>query len=76
MAKIRCANIVMKPLIEDLVVFRYISQVSKQELYFVKENYKIFSAEVSAWEKQGQNSGGPHQGVTGSLRISSVGRPF
>ncbi len=27
--------------------------VSKQELYFAKDNYKIFSTEVSAWEKQG-----------------------
>ncbi len=35
----------------------------KQELYFVKENYEIFSTEVSAREKQEQNSGGPHQGV-------------
>ncbi len=26
---------------------------SKQELYFVKENYEIFSTEVSAREKQG-----------------------
>ncbi len=26
-------------------------QVSKQELYFVKENYEIFSTEVSAREK-------------------------
>ncbi len=51
-------------------------QVSKQELYFVKENYEIFSTEVSAREKQGQNSDGPHQGVIGSLGISSVGRPF
>ncbi len=76
MAKIRCSNIVMKHLIEDRLMFRYISKVSKQELYFVKEHYEIFSAEVSAREKQGHNSGGPHQGVTGSLRISSVGWPF
>ncbi len=33
--------------------------LSKQELCFVKENYEIFSTEVSAREKQGQNSGGP-----------------
>ncbi len=50
--------------------------VSKQELYFVKENYEIFSTEVSAREKQGQNSGEPHQGVIGSLGISSIVRPF
>ncbi len=48
----------------------------KQELYFVKENYEMFSTEVSAREKQGQNSGGPHQGVIGSLGISSAVRPF
>ncbi len=28
--------------------------LSKQELYFVRENYEIFSTEVSAREKQGQ----------------------
>ncbi len=50
--------------------------VSKQELYFVKGNYEIFSTEVSAMEKQGQNSCGPHQGVIGSLGISSAVRPF
>ncbi len=55
---------------------RVLYQVSKQELYFVKENYKIFSTEVSAREKQGQNDGGPHQKVIGSLVISSAGRPF
>ncbi len=49
---------------------------SKQELYFVKENYEILSTEASAREKQEQNSGGPHQGVIGFLGISSVGRPF
>ncbi len=54
----------------------FLSKVSKQELYFVKENYEIFSTEVSAREKQGQNSGGPHQGVIGSLGISSAVRPF
>ncbi len=48
----------------------------KQELYFVKENYAIVSTEVSAREKQGQNSGGLHQGVMGSLGSSSVDRPF
>ncbi len=42
-------------------------QVSKQDLYFVNESYEIFGTEVSAREKQGQNSGGPHQGVIGSL---------
>ncbi len=51
-------------------------KVSKQELFFVKENYEIFSTEVSAREKQGQNGGGPHQGVIESLGISSVGWPF
>ncbi len=50
--------------------------VSKQELYFVEGNYEIFSTEVSAREKQGQNSGGPHQGIFGSLEISSAVRPF
>ncbi len=50
--------------------------LSKQELYFVKENYEIFSTEVSAREKQGQKCGGPHQGVIGSLGISSAVRPF
>ncbi len=50
--------------------------LSKHELYFVKENYEIFSTEVSAREKHGQNSGGPHQGVIGSLGISSVVQPF
>ncbi len=30
-------------------------------------NYEIFSTEVSVREKQGQNSGGSHQGVIGSL---------
>ncbi len=49
---------------------------SKQELYFLKDNYEIFSTEVSAREKQGQNSGGPHQGVIGSLGISSAIGPF
>ncbi len=34
------------------------------------------SADVSAREKQGQNSGGPHQGVIGCLGISSAVRPF
>ncbi len=53
-----------------------ISKVSKQELYFVKENYEIFSTDVSAREKQEQNSGGPHQGVIGSLGTSSAVRPF
>ncbi len=48
----------------------------KQELYFAKENYEIFSTEVSAREKQEQNKGGPHQGVIASLVISSVGRRF
>ncbi len=33
----------------------------------MKESFDIFSTEVSAMEKQGQNSGGPHQGVIGSL---------
>ncbi len=46
--------------------------LSKQELYFVKENYEIFSTEVSAKEQQGQNSGEPHQGLIWSLEISSV----
>ncbi len=32
----------------------------KQELYLVKENYEIFSTEVSAREKQGQNNNGSH----------------
>ncbi len=41
--------------------------LSKQELYVVKENYEIFSTRVPAREKQGQSSGGPHQGVIGSL---------
>ncbi len=50
--------------------------VSKQELYFVKDNYEIFSTEVFAREKQGQDSGGPHQGVIGSLGSSSAVRPF
>ncbi len=54
----------------------FLSRVSKQELYFVKENYEIFSTEVSAREKQGQNSGGPHQGVIGAFGISSAVRPF
>ncbi len=53
-----------------------IFNVHKQELYFVKDNYEIFGTEVSAREKQGQNDGEPHQGVIGSLVISSVGRPF
>ncbi len=53
-----------------------ISKYSKQELFFVKENYEIFSTEVSAREKQGQNNGGPHQGVIGSLAVSCVSRPF
>ncbi len=52
------------------------SKVSKQELYVVKENYEIFSTEISAREKQGQNNGGPNQGVIGCLVISSVGRPL
>ncbi len=52
------------------------SKVSKQELYFVKENYEFFSPEVSAREKQGHNSGGPHQGLIGSLGISSTVRSF
>ncbi len=56
-------------------------KVSKQikvnkSLYFVKENYKTLSTEVSAWEKQGQSSGGPHRGVIGSLGILSVVWPF
>ncbi len=51
-------------------------KVSKHELYFLKDNYEVFSTEVSAREKQGQNSSGPHQRVTGSLGISSVRRPF
>ncbi len=42
----------------------------------MKGNYEIFSTEVSAREEQGQNSGGPHQGVIGSLVISSAVRPF
>ncbi len=58
------------------VLAKYVKQVSKQELYFVKENYEVFSTEVSAREKLGQNSGGPHQGVIGSLGISSTVRPF
>ncbi len=33
----------------------------KQEIYFVKENYEMFSTEVSARGKQEQNSGGPHK---------------
>ncbi len=53
-----------------------VSKVSKQELYFAKENYEIFSTEVSAREKQEQNKDGPHQGFIGSLVVSSVGRPF
>ncbi len=53
-----------------------LKEVSKQELYFVKGNYEIFSTEVSAKEKQGQNSGGPHQGVIGSLVISFAVWPF
>ncbi len=57
--------------------FRKIQKyVSKQKLYFVKENYEIFSTQVFAKEKQGQNSGEPHQGVVGSLEISSAVRPF
>ncbi len=52
-----------------------IVKLSKRELYFVK-NYEMFSTKVSAREKQGQNSGGPHHGVIGSLRILSAGRPF
>ncbi len=47
-----------------------------KKLYFVKQNYEIFSTEASAREKHGQNSCEPHQGVTGSLGISSVVRPF
>ncbi len=47
-----------------------------QELYFVNENYDIFSKEVSAGEKQGQNSGGPNQGVIRSLGMSSVSQHF
>ncbi len=43
---------------------------------FVTENYEIFSTGVSAREKQGQDKGGPLQGVIRSLIISSVGRPF
>ncbi len=50
--------------------------LSNQGLYFVKENYEIFSTEVSARERQGQISGGPHQDVIGSLGISSTVRPF
>ncbi len=45
--------------------------VSKQELYFVKEHYEIFSTEASAKEKQGQNNSGPHNGVIGSPSIFS-----
>ncbi len=61
---------------ELLFSLRIIKKVSKQELYFVKENYEIFSTEISAREKQGQKSGGPHHGVIGSLGISSAVRPF
>ncbi len=42
------------------IVYEGFFFLSKQELYFVKENYEIFSTEVSAKEKQGQNNGGPH----------------
>ncbi len=55
---------------------KYSKKVSKQMLYFVKESYEIFSTQVSAKEKQGQNSGEPHQGVIGSLGISPAVRPF
>ncbi len=54
----------------------FLSKVSKQELYLVKENYEIFSTEVSVKEKQGQNSGEPHQGLNGSFGISSAIGPF
>ncbi len=47
------------------------SKVSKQELYFVKQNYEIFSTEISAREKLRQKNVGPHKGVIGS----KIGRP-
>ncbi len=45
----------------------------KQELYFVKEKYEIFSKER---ETLRQNNSGPHQGVIGSPVISPVGGHF
>ncbi len=48
----------------------------KQELYFVKEKYEIFSTEITTRETLRQNNSGPHQGVTGSPVISSVGGHF
>ncbi len=54
----------------------HVGFLSKQELYFVKDNYEIFSTEVFARENHGQNMGEPHQGVIGSLWISSIVRPF
>ncbi len=59
-----------------MILMAWVSKVSKQERYFVEENYELFSTEVSAREKQGQNNGGPHQGVIGSLGSSSAVRPF
>ncbi len=51
-----------------------ISKASKQELYFVKENYEIFSTELSAREKQGQNNGGQIKELLGLLEFHpSVG---
>ncbi len=53
------------------------SSSSKQTHFpYVKCIDAIFSTEVSAREKQGQSSGEPHQGVIGSLAISSIVRPF
>ncbi len=53
-----------------------VSKVSKQELYFVKENYEIFSTEITARETIRQNSSEPHQGLIGSPVISPVGGHF
>ncbi len=56
--------------------FYHFFKLSKQELYFVKENYEIFSAEITARETLRQNTSGPHQGVIGAPVISPVGGHF
>ncbi len=43
--------------------------VSKQELYFAKRNYEIFSTEISAREKLRQNNAGPHHVPCSSLFV-------
>ncbi len=61
---------------QDRILRDYTFHKRKQELYFVKENYDIFSKEISAREKYRQKNARPHQGVIGSLKISSAGWPF